>query len=61
MNAILRGTAAVIMVVVVNRSLLMELMPETAGQTVILGHVLFNALLLLAVPFSGLLGTITAR
>ena len=62
MNAILRGTAAIIMVVVVNRSPLMELMPEAgAGQTVILGHVLFNALLLLAVPFSGILGTITAR
>ena len=62
MNAILRGTAAVIMVVVVNRFPLMELMPEVgAGQTVILGHVLFNALLILAVPFSGLLGAVTAR
>ena len=62
MNAILRGTAATIMVVVVNRSPLIELLPDVAaGQTVILGHVLFNALLLLAVPFSGLLGTITAR
>ncbi len=62
MNAILRGTAAVIMVVVVNRSPLIELLPDAgASQTVILGHVLFNALLLLAVPFSGLLGTITAR
>ena len=62
MNAVLRGTAAVIMVFVVNRSLLMELMPELgAGQTVIFGHVFFNALLLLAVPFSGLLGSITAR
>ena len=61
-NAILRGTAAVIIVVVVNRSPLIELLPDVgAGQTVILGHVLFNALLLLAVPFSGLLGTITAR
>ena len=62
MNAILRGTAAVIIVVVVNRSPLIELLPDVgAGHTVILGHVLFNALLLLAVPFSGLLGTITAR
>ena len=62
MNAILRGTAAVIMVVVVNRSPLIELLPDAgAGQTVILGHVLFNALLLLAVPFSGLLATITAK
>ena len=62
MNAILRGTAAVIIVVVVNLSPLIELLPDVgAGQTVILGHVLFNALLLLAVPFSGLLGTITAR
>ena len=62
MNAILRGTAAVIMVVVVNRSPLIELLPDAgAGQTVIIGHVLFNALLLLAVPFSGLLATITAK
>ena len=62
MNAILRGTAAIIMVVVVNRSPLIELLPDAgAGQTVILGHVLFNALLLLAVPFSGLLATITAK
>ena len=62
MNAILRGTASVIMVVVVNRSPLIELLPDAgAGQTVILGHVLFNALLLLAVPFSGLLATITAK
>ena len=62
MNAVLRGTAAVIMVFVVNRSLLMELMPEIgAGQAVIFGHVFFNALLLLAVPFSGLLESITAR
>jgi len=62
MNAILRGTAAIVMVVVVNRSPLIELLPDAgAGQTVILGHVLFNALLLLAVPFSGLLGTIAAR
>ena len=62
MNAILRGTAAVIMVVVVNRSPLIELLPDAgAGQTVILGHVLFNALLLLAVSFSGLLATITAK
>ena len=62
MNAILRGTAAIIMVVVVNRSPLIELLPDAgAGQTVILGHVLFNALLLLAVPFSSLLGAITAR
>ena len=62
MNAILRGTAAVIMVVVVNRSPLIELLPDAgASQTVILGHVLFNALLLLAVPFSGLLGNLMGR
>ncbi|MGB2321620.1 MAG: Na/Pi cotransporter family protein [Candidatus Puniceispirillaceae bacterium] len=62
MNALLRGTAAVIMVVVVNRSPLMEFMPDAGdGQKIILGHVLFNALLLLAVPFSGLLGRLSAR
>ena len=62
MNALLRSTAAVIMVVVVNRSQLVDLLPDVgAGQVVILSHVLFNALLLLAVPFSGLLGRISAR
>ena len=62
MNALLRGTAAVIMVVVVNRSPLMEFMPDAGdGQKIILGHVLFNALVLLAVPFSGLLGRLSAR
>ena len=62
MNAILRGTAAIIMVLAVNRSSLIDLLPNAgAGQTIILGHVLFNALLLLAVPLSGLLGNAMAR
>ena len=62
MNAILRGTAAIIMVLAVNRSSLIDLLPDTgAGQTIIFGHVLFNALLLLAVPFSGPLGNAMAR
>ena len=62
MNAILRGTAAIIMVLAVNRSSLIDLLPDTgAGQTIIFGHVLFNAMLLLAVPLSGLLGNAMAR
>ena len=53
MNTLIRGSAAVVMVVVVNRSPLIELLPEAgAGQKVILAHIAFNALLLLAVPFS---------
>ena len=62
MNAILRGTAAIIMVLAVNQSSLIDLLPDTgAGQTIIFGHVLFNALLLLAVPLSGLLGSAIER
>ena len=61
-NALLRGSAAIIMVIVVNRSLLIEVLPDVGdGQKIILGHVMFNALLLLAVPFSGLLGQMTGR
>ncbi|MEL0197315.1 MAG: Na/Pi cotransporter family protein [Rhodobiaceae bacterium] len=59
-NALLRGSAAIIMVIIVNRSPLIGLLPDVAdGQKIILGHVMFNALLLLAVPFSGLLGRMT--
>ena len=59
-NALLRGSAAIIMVIIVNRSPLIGLLPDVAdGQKVIFGHVMFNALLLLAVPFSGLLGRMT--
>jgi len=61
-NALLRGSAAIIMVIVVNRSPLIEVLPDVGdGQKIILGHVMFNALLLLAVPFSGLLGQMTGR
>ncbi len=61
-NALLRGSAALIVVVVVNRSSLVGLLPDVGdGQKIILGHVAFNALLLLAVPFSGMLGRLTDR
>jgi phosphate:Na+ symporter len=61
-NALLRGSAALIVVVVVNRSSLVGLLPDVGdGQKIILGHVMFNALLLLAVPFSGMLGRLTNR
>ena len=61
-NALLRGSATIIMVIVVNRSPLIEVLPDVGdGQKIILGHVMFNALLLLAVPFSGLLGQMTGR
>lgn len=57
MNALLRGSAAIIMVIIVNRSPLVSLLPDIgAGQQIILAHVLFNAMLLLAVPFSGIFG-----
>lgn len=61
-NALLRGSAALIVVIVVNRSSLVGLLPDVGdGQKIILGHVMFNALLLLAVPFSGMLGRLTDR
>ena len=61
-NAVLRGSAAIIMVIVVNRSPLVGVLPDVGnGQKIILGHVMFNALLLLAVPFSGMLGRLTDR
>jgi phosphate:Na+ symporter len=61
-NALLRGSAAIIMVIVVNRSPLVGVLPDVGnGQKIILGHVMFNALLLLAVPFSGMLGRLTDR
>lgn len=61
-NALFRGGAAILMVIAVNRLPLIELLPDVGdGQTVILAHVLFNMLLLPAVPFSGILGRWTAR
>jgi phosphate:Na+ symporter len=62
MNALLRGSAAIIMVIIVNRSPLVSLLPDIgAGQQIILAHVLFNAMLLLAVPFSGIFGVWARR
>jgi phosphate:Na+ symporter len=57
MNTLIRGSAAVVMVVAVNRSPLIDLLPDAdAGQQIILAHIVFNALLLVAVPFSKVMG-----
>ncbi len=62
MNFLIRGTASVIMVVVVNQSTLMELFPDMSGaQKVVLSHILFNALLLLTVPLSGSLERVVTK
>ena len=54
MNFLIRGTASVIMVVAVNQSPLIELLPDLDNaQKVILSHILFNTLLLLTIPLSG--------
>ena len=56
MNFLLRGSLSIIMVVAINRSSLIDFLPIMEdAQKVIFCHVLFNGLLLLAVPFSGLL------
>ena len=55
MNFLIRGSVSIIMVVAINRSSLIEFLPIMGdAQKVIFCHILFNGLLLLAVPFSGL-------
>ena len=62
MNFLIRGTASVIMVVVVNQFTLIQLLPDMSGaQKVVLSHILFNALLLLTVPFSGSLERVVTK
>lgn len=57
MNSLIRGGAALIMLVVLHYLPLLRLLPDVGpGQMIILAHILFNALLLLAVPFSALFG-----
>ena len=56
MNFLIRGSVAIIMVIAINRSHIIEFLPNiNDAQKVIFCHILFNLLLLLAVPFSGLL------
>ena len=62
MNFLIRGTASVIMVVAVNQSPLIELLPDLDdAQKVILSHILFNTLLLLTVPLSGSLERVSTK
>ena len=56
MNFIIRGSMSIIIVIAINRSQIIEFLPNiNDAQKVIFCHILFNLLLLLAVPFSGLL------
>ncbi|QYX56310.1 Na/Pi cotransporter family protein [Roseovarius sp. SCSIO 43702] len=51
-NLILRGTFAFIAVIAVNRTPIVSYLPDmSAGQTLIVLHILFNASLLLTLPF----------
>ena len=62
MNLFIRGGAALSMVVIVNRTPLIGLLPEIhMGQQIILTHIIFNAMLLVAIPFSGLIGRCATR
>ena len=62
MNLLIRGGAALTMVVIVNRTPLFGLLPEIhMGQQIILTHIIFNAMLLVAIPFSGLIGRCATR
>ena len=56
MNFLIRGSMSIVMVIAINRSQIIEFLPNiNDAQKVIFCHILFNLLLLLAVPFSGLL------
>ena len=62
MNLFIRGGAALSMVVIVNRTHLFALLSEIdVGQQIILTHIIFNAMLLVAIPFSGLIGRCATR
>ncbi len=54
-NLIIRGTAALMLVVIVNRSALLDVLPSfDNAQAVILTHIAFNGVLLLVIPMRGL-------
>jgi len=62
MNLLIRGGAALGMVVIVNRTSLIGLLPEVhTGQQIILTHIIFNTMLLVAIPFSRLAGRLAER
>ena len=62
MNLFIRGGAALSMVVIVNRTPLFALLSEIhVVQQIILTHIIFNAMLLVAIPFSGLIGRCATR
>ena len=62
MNLLIRGGAALSMVVIVNRTPLIGLLPEVhPGQQIILTHIIFNAMLLIAIPFGRLAGICAER
>ena len=62
MNLLIRGGAALSMVVIVNHTPLIGLLPEVhMGQQLILTHIIFNAMLLVAVPFGRLVGRFAER
>ena len=62
MNLLIRGGAALSMVVIVNHTPLIGLLPEVhMGQQLILTHISFNAMLLVAVPFGRLVGRFAER
>ena len=61
-NLLIRGGAALSMVVIVNRTSLIGLLPEVhPGQQIILTHIIFNSMLLVAVPFGRLAGRFAER
>ncbi|MBT5001413.1 MAG: Na/Pi cotransporter family protein [Tateyamaria sp.] len=62
MNLFIRGGAAFGMVVMVNRIPLFGLLSEIhVGQQIILTHIIFNAMLLVVIPFSELIGRCAAQ
>ena len=62
MNLLIRGGAALSIVVIVNRTSLIGLLPEVhTGQQIILTHIIFNTMLLVAIPFSRLAGRLAER
>jgi phosphate:Na+ symporter len=62
MNLFIRGGAALSMVVIVNRTPLFAHLSEIhVGQQIILTHIIFNAMLLVVIPFSGFIGRCATR
>jgi len=62
MNLLIRGGAALSMLVIVNRTSLIGLLPEVhTGQQIILTHIIFNTMLLATIPFSKLAGRLAER